>query len=104
MATFATVQIEVTITMGPHRIAEGQRKVGDRFEADGNGERYAYSFSMLHTKGILSGSLTCYDNTLVPGQLVILPIQAQIERTEIKLKKGEPIFVQKPEKNDKPKG
>jgi hypothetical protein len=104
MATFATVQIEVTITMGPHKVAEAQKKVGDRFEADGQGERYCYSYSMPHTKGILSGTLYCYDNTLIPGEQCMLPIQAQIERTEIKLKKGEAIFVKKPEKSDKPKG
>lgn len=98
MATFATVMIEVTITMGPHRLAEGQKKVGEKFEPDGRGERFAYSYSMLHTKGILSGTLTCYDNTLVPGQVAILPIQAQIDRPDIRVDKGISIYVQKPEK------
>lgn len=99
MAVYATVTIEATITLGPHTIAEGQRKVGDKFEFDGRGERYAYSYALPHTKGILSGTLTCYDKTLAPGMIVNLPIQAQIDRPDIKIDKSVSIYVQKPEKN-----
>lgn len=101
MAVYATVSIDVTITMGPHEIAEGQRKEGNGFVSDGKGKRYAYSYSMPHTKGILSGSLTCYDSTLVPGMIVTIPIQAQIERPDVKIDKGVAIYVQKPEKQSK---